>query len=269
MIEKHEFDSQRFTINSPKAVLIFQPATNAEKRKKFMENLKINGNFEAFKKKKAEHEKARRQRLKNSVAKLTVSKQNQLLRNSRLKCRERVRKCRAKKKGSTDSSHSIIHPNEVTDDTNDKNVMKSMHTPLQFHHSYKTYSALAKAATKTRKTLPASPTKRTAVIAKLVYSLDEANQLVIFNNRTIMKRGGNKGLSADLIEKIQLFYQRDDISRTSPNVKDTRYFVNSVTGKRELQQIRHLLVTLKQAYDLFGKENSGNLKCIVDAEAEY
>lgn len=234
-----------------------QPATNAEKRKKFIESLKASGNFEAFKKKKAEHEKARRQRLKESVAKLTVCKQSQVLRTNRIKCRERVRKCRAKKK-EVAGLNQIINSAEVVNGGSDNGfVSKSQHTSIQFSHSFKTYGALAKAVTKTRKTLPSSPSKKAAVIAKLMYSLDEKNQLVIFNNKPTMKRGGNKGLSAELTDKIQLFYQRDDVSRMSPNLKDTRYFVDPRTGRKELQQIRHLVVTLKQAYDLFGKENSG------------
>lgn len=220
--------------------------------------MKVNGNYDDFKKRKAEHEKARRQRLKNSISKLTVSKQNQVLRYNRLKCRERVKKCRTKKKQSSVPSQ-MINSNKTINDSNERNGSKSQHTSIQFSHSFKTYGALAKAVTKTRKTLPSSPTKRTAVIAKLVYSLDDKNQLMIFSNKTTMKRGGNSGLSPELIEKIQLFYQRDDVSRMSPNVKDIRNFVDPITGLKELKQTRHLIITLKQAYELFDKESSGEL----------
>lgn len=173
-----------------------------------------------------------------------------------MKCRERVEKCRAKKKQSSESQ-MFNDSSEAIGDSIEQDTSKSQHTSIQFSHSFKTYGALAKAVTKTRKTLPKSPSKKTAVIAKLVYSLDEKNQLIIFNNKTTMKRGGNKGVSAELVDKIELFYQRDDVSRMSPNVKDTRNFVDPKTSQKELKQIRHLVVTLKQAYDLFDKENSG------------
>lgn len=62
-------------------------------------------------------------------------------------------------------------------------------------------------------------------------------------------------LSQDLINKVQAFYERDDISRMSPNVKHSRKFLNPATGKKEIRQLRHLMFRLSEVYNLFIAEN--------------
>ncbi|KAJ6640217.1 hypothetical protein Bhyg_12967, partial [Pseudolycoriella hygida] len=62
-----------------------------------------------------------------------------------------------------------------------------------------------------------------------------------------------KAVSSSVIETVQAFYERDDISRISPNVKDYRKFVNSQTGEKEYKQMRFLTYKLSDVYELFIK----------------
>ncbi len=121
---------------------------------------------------------------------------------------------------------------------------------IDFPHSYKTQSALSKAVAKTRKTLPSSPSKRKAVLARLLRSFSEEDQRDIIGNTKSKGKGikTNKGLSSTLVKDIRLFYERDDISRISPNVKDLRKFENPDTGEMEPKQIRYLNYKLSEVY---------------------
>lgn len=88
-----------------------QPLSNVQRKKKYIENLKINGYYDAFKKKRAEDEKARRQRLKNSVATLSYREREQALSENRLKNRERAKKFRVRKKiaSETPKNSELLH----------------------------------------------------------------------------------------------------------------------------------------------------------------
>lgn len=63
----------------------------------------------------------------------------------------------------------------------------------------------------------------------------------------------SKGTSPSVIEMVKAFYERDNVSRMSPNVKDCRTFINDATGCKEVKQIRHLQHKLEVVYDMFVK----------------
>lgn len=125
---------------------------------------------------------------------------------------------------------------------------------IKFNNSYRTESALRKAVGKTKRSLPASPSKQKAVITKLLHSLNPKDKDEVIENTNSMKNKTCKGLSPDLIEAIEGFYQRDDISRVSPNVKDCKRFVNNTTGEKEYRQVRHLMFKLSEVHALFVEE---------------
>lgn len=52
---------------------------------------------------------------------------------------------------------------------------------------------------------------------------------------------------------IESFYSRDDISRQAPGKQDVKSVKNSHTGKRELIQKRHMVLTIGEAYQEFNK----------------
>lgn len=189
------------------------------------------------------------------MTKMTESKRTQVVTETRLKCRERVRKFREKKKQQPGNIELQSSVNEKPE------KQKSyQHRSVHLKTSYKTDSALAKATTKLRKVLPSSPSKQKAVIAKLLHSFNDDVRDEIILNKTILKKGGEQSIDSDLFEEITRFYERDDISRMSPNTKDSRYYRNSKTGEKELKQKRYLVVTLKQAYDRFLIEHAGEFR---------
>lgn len=127
-------------------------------------------------------------------------------------------------------------------------------------HTYKTKSALAKAVSKTKKSLPSSPSKRKIVVKKVLDSFEADDRNEIIGNKTSVSRKNHwKRISSDLIEAIEAFYERDDVSRISPNVKHARNFKNLVTGKKEIRQIRYLSYKLKKVRALFVKGYAGML----------
>lgn len=197
--------------------------------------MKKGGTYEVYKNKKAEQEKARRE---------------QVVFENRIKSRKRVRKCRESKKQA--------RLNEVRGVNTNQSVLMTTTSTSSLTHSYKTKSGLAKAVSKTKRTLPSSPSKRKIVVAKLLVSLDTEDKDEIIRNKTSKPQKTHwKRISPVLIQTIESFYERDEISVISPNVKDCRRFADPVTGRKELRQIRYLTYNLKKVHSLFVEDYRG------------
>lgn len=154
---------------------------------------------------------------------------------------------------SSDNAQNRPTTSTKTQQSNEPPVTKN----ITFEHSYKTPSALSKAVAKTKQSLPSSPSKRKAVIARLLRMFSEEDQRDIIGNAKLKENGSTKGLSEELIRQIRLFYELDNVSRISPNVKDSRKFINPDTGKKEVRQIRHLSHKLSEVYSMFLEEHKG------------
>lgn len=203
------------------------------------------------KKRRAQLEKARRLRQKEAIAKMTESKRKLLIEEERMKNRKRVQKCRqTKKDGLPPENNAQAEAGNTQSHSSETQTKRSFNFP----NSYKTLSAIQKAYSKTNKTLPSSPTKRKVIVAKLVSSFDDKDRQDIFGNSKSATNKRETGLSPALVSAIQNFYERDDISRMSPNVKDVKYFRNPDTGQKELRQIRHLIFNLSEIYKKFVEE---------------
>lgn len=127
--------------------------------------MKANDLYDSYKQKKAQQEKDKRKRAKESLAKLPKSTKEELLKIRREQCRDRVKMCRQRKKGETSST---------------KSSRKS---------GYRTLSALMKAVAKAKRALPSSPTKRKAVITKLFHTFnEEEKQQIIDNNLQLIEK---------------------------------------------------------------------------------
>lgn len=197
--------------------------------------MKKGGTYEVYKNKKAEQEKARRE---------------QVVFENRIKSRKRVRKCRESKKQA--------RLNEVRGVNTNQSVLMTTTSTSSLTHSYKTKSGLAKAVSKTKRTLPSSPSKRKIVVAKLLVSLDTEDKDEIIRNKTSKPQKTHwKRISPVLIQNIESFYERDEISVISPTVKDCRRFADPVTGRKELRQIRYLTYNLKKVHSLFVEDYRG------------
>lgn len=207
-----------------------------------MKNL---GGFEAYKNKNAEQAKKRRDQFKKSLGKLSEVKQHQLICESRAKCRKRVEEFRKRKKDQLLMERRL----------GNLQTQPSSIASIEFHNTYRTEDALRKAVVKTKRGMPPSPSKQKAVIAKLLHALNTNDkQEVVDNSYCTTKEKPSKGLSPNLVEAITEFYQRDDISRVSPNVKDCKRFVNDITGVKEYKQVRHLMFKLSEVRALFVEE---------------
>lgn len=194
--------------------------------------------------------------MKNSVNKMTESKRKQFMANARLKCLERVRKFRAKAK--------LVNQQSEQTNSGDVDVLSTVaidqqkqHFPQHERTFYNTDGALAKAHTKLRKGLPNSLGKQRDVILKFFNSLPEELRKEITTNKANVNKGGKKGIGLELCNKIAQFYERDDVSRMSPNTKDARYYRDPTTGEKQMKQKRHMIITLEQAYDKFLITNAG------------
>lgn len=122
--------------------------------------------------------------------------------------------------------------------------------------SFESEEELAEAVAKLERTLPKSPSKRKAVIAALFHSLDEESQREIIQSIGAKKRIVRQRIAPALLQKIQIFYARDDVSRTCAD-NGFMAFVNPATGEWEFEDKRNLMYTLKEAYALFISENQG------------
>lgn len=128
---------------------------------------------------------------------------------------------------------------------------------IEFDNSYRTDSTFRKDFGKIKKSLPVSPSRGKAMIAKLYRALNSKDREEVAGNANTPKEKTYNGLDPELIKAIREFYQRDDISRVSPNVKDCRKFVNEATGIKEYRQLRYLMYTLNEVHALFIEEYTG------------
>ena len=118
--------------------------------------------------------------------------------------------------------------------------------------SYKCLNTLKKAVVKTRKALPQSPTKKTAVLRQMLKEV--APELPALLHKPDDTRSSNT-VSDEVKQKVKDFFERDDISRASPNRKDTMSIKNWESGIRTHVAKRHMMTTVAEAYSLFVSDN--------------
>lgn len=217
-----------------------------------MEKLKATGGYDIFKKNRAADEKIRRDRIKNGLLSLPKAIREKSLRLKRAYSRRKMAEYRKRKnrKENTDPETEIqVSPSRLTTDSKD---------------SYKTPSALSKAVAKVKRAMPSTSTKKKQVIAKILHSFDEQDQNAIISNdltgeakSTIQRKSTRASsitrVSSSDIELIKSFYQRDDISRMSSNMRDCKKFTDPIDGVEEIKQIRYLMYRLVDVYNMFVK----------------
>ncbi|XP_046662375.1 uncharacterized protein LOC124358190 [Homalodisca vitripennis] len=115
--------------------------------------------------------------------------------------------------------------------------------------------SLGKAVVRAKKFLPKSPSKKLAVVRKLVYE----NFQLPKSDRFFIKEHVEKKtvLSKETEEKVIAFYSSDTVSRQAPGKRDYKTVKSKVSGEKEKLQIRHMVMTVKEAYALFVEENPG------------
>lgn len=117
--------------------------------------------------------------------------------------------------------------------------------------SYKSLNTLKKAVVKAKKALPQCPTKQTAVLWHMMK--DIMPQMVELHEKSDNNR--STPITDEIKKKVEGFYEKDDISRASPNRKDTMSVKDLQSGKRTHVAKRHMMMTIAEAYSLFVIDN--------------
>lgn len=119
--------------------------------------------------------------------------------------------------------------------------------------SYSTVQTLSKAVKKVSNAFPESPTRKKAVLARIVSGMDKDDQEELLN--VIASAAAKRNyVNPAMTKDIHDFYERDDVSRMSPKMRDVKKRISIDTGVEELLPTRHMVLTVKEAYALFSEE---------------
>ncbi len=193
------------------------------------QRLKIKESDEAYQsyvKKDQERKKAQRSA---SKAAMTTSQ----LDEHRMKERQRAREYRQRRKES--------QPIEIYSPTS---------TP------YSTTQTRGKAIKRASLALPLSPRKKHCVVRSIAESIGFQ-----VNVSPLSTSQGHGALSEETKQLVHAFYNSNDTSWQAPGRKD-RIIIRETTGNGEkikrTEQLRYMLMSLKEAYNKFVKENPNN-----------
>lgn len=171
------------------------------------------------------------------MAMVSPAQHKQYIDNKRQKERERSKRYRQRKKMQAEQQQNAMAGENVF-------VAKS----------YSNRATLGKAKKKVERALPESPTRKKAVLVSIFKEMDdgERNELVSVISSKPSTITSNTSTKFDKISRdIGQFYERDDISRVSPKIKDVQQRKDVLTGAVDLLPKRHMVVTIKEAYALF------------------
>ena len=170
--------------------------------------------------------------LKRYRKKLSPEKKKEMYLKSKL----RVIKVRANKKIAK-SLQVIIHSSV--------DVNGAYHGPV-----FKSAQSLGKAIQRAKGGLPNTPRRRSTVILKLALAAGVVSELK--KQQAVCSK--STGVSEETKVLVTKFYSRDDISYQTPGVRDTK--VVRTSGVKETPQKQYLMMTVKEAFQLFKCENS-------------
>ena len=111
--------------------------------------------------------------------------------------------------------------------------------------AYKSAASLGKAVKRVSRLLPESPLKKAAVIRKLAISSSLFNPAKKVSSNSL-------AVSKQTIEKVEQIYQRDDISRQAPGMKNS-LIVRTGNDKNRMQK-RHMTMMVLEAYKCFEQD---------------
>ncbi|XP_050500497.1 uncharacterized protein LOC126880583 isoform X1 [Diabrotica virgifera virgifera] len=205
--------------------LSFQKMDNKEKKKRYFEKLRLDPQ------RLAAHQEKERQRVKAVRAKerdlfkdrpdiLESKRKYETLRKQKQRERKRLAK--------------------LGEESNFPSVASEL-------GSYKRPQSLGKAVNRVKKVLPDSPSKKQAVVRKLI--LEYPNLIL-----TKPPRKCTTKLSDEVKKTVKDFFIRDDISYQAPGKRDTKSIKDPVTNKRANVQKRFLVMSVKEAYQQFIQE---------------
>lgn len=196
----------------------------AEKMRRRRQKLKEEGKYEEYKENQRQQMKKVRDKKKEEISKLKKRRQEAIRLEERRKTRERVAK------------HRLLK----------KERQRSQASPCV---TYKSACSSGKAIKRAKKALPKSPRKKAYVVRKLFELIPGTKDI----NET-KKHTNSLALSSETVDKVIEFYERDDISRMSPGLKDVTT-VKRIDGSKHKLQTRHLFSSIRETHALFCDEN--------------
>lgn len=216
--------------------------SKAQKNRNYLDKLKKEGKYDDYKKNKAAKLKERREKKKEIESAIPIEMRSDTIVKKREANREYMRKYRERLKIKS-------NPNNIPDVTLD--VARNLNDITA--KSYSCAQTLGKAVRKATRAFPTSPTKKKAVLAKMFNDLDDNHRSELVN--AILPPRHRKSLKnkEGLIDDIQLFYNRDDVTWTSPKSKDIKEYTLP-DGSKSLLPTKHMTLTVKEAHALFNDE---------------
>lgn len=127
--------------------------------------------------------------------------------------------------------------------------------------SYKCPQSLGKAVKRLQAGLPMSPTKKDVVLKKLIQSHMPELAKCLYSKKPVEETKHRKPrISDETKQLIHNFYLKNNISVQSAGKQEVKSIKNSATGKRELHQKRYMMLTVKEAYEVFKQETGISAK---------
>lgn len=199
------------------------PLTPAEKMRRRRQKLKDEGRYEEYKAIHRQTEKRSYENRKKALENLPAHKREAELAKIRERNRIKVAKHRQQKR---------------------KQKLPTSNSP-----AYKTAASLGRAVARV-KGLPKSPRKKKVVVRKLFESSFEIPK----KPRESTRPNHQNAISEETIKKVVDFYEREDVSRQAPGIKDVITVRNS-DGTKEKKQTRHLCSSVMETHALFCSEH--------------
>lgn len=198
--------------------------TPGEKMRRRRQKLKNDGKYEEYKAVQRKRERRSYHLRKEKLNKLPIRRKEAIMKANREKIRQRVAKHRQ--------------------------LQKEKQLRLHDSPAYKTACTLGKATARARAALPKSPRKKKIVVRKL---FDTYCDTPTKSNSTYREHIHENALSGETISKVKAFYERDDVSRQAPGIKDV-VTVRTADGSKKKMQIRHLSSSILETHQLFCSE---------------
>ena len=198
------------------------PASAAERQHKPRERLKATGTYNHYKLRNVNYSRAYRIKKAKEFENLKTEDKEKLLKQNRAKANKRQSECRKRKQNQV----TVVSPNKS---------------------GYSSNQGLNHAAYRIKKMLPhSSPSKKQQVVKKLSKEFNILPNEVNYWKTTLDKA------ASELVKMIEIFYQRDDISRMCPGRRDV-VTVKTSNGKVKLQK-RHLYFKIRETHAIFLSE---------------
>lgn len=215
--------------------------SGAERAKRYREKLKLGNKHDEYKKKQAKIMKANRARKKEEEEAMKSLNFSSPVMQRRAATLARVKKHRENKK-----SQENVPIDNQSQPSNLAAIVSEVYSCNQ---------TLGKAVKKVSNALPASPRKRNAILTHIVSNLAEADKEILVNVVAKPKKYTRRSIVTAAVDvEIRKFYNRDDISRMSPNTKDVKQYKCPETGEEVRLSARHMVLSLREAHSLFIEE---------------